>query len=141
MCLLTCRAVALTTLLSSLSMTSIASAQTFRFEIVSVTSTGAQGTGLYDYPCTSGDGRRVAFRAVGPLVPGNPTGLVQTYVHDRDTRQTRLVCVSSTGEQAGYASDTASTSWNGRFVAFRWLAGRQPFCAPARWLEAVGHRW
>jgi Tol biopolymer transport system component len=115
--LVACRAVVLTFLLSSLTITSIGSAQAFRLEIVSVTSTGAQGAGSSERPCVSADGRFVAFRSSSALVPGTFDYYGYVYVHDRQTRQTRLASVSSEGAPVSKVT-YLSMSANGRFVAF-----------------------
>ncbi len=115
--LVACRALAPISLLSSLTITSIGSAQTFRLEIVSVTSTGAQGAGSSERLCVSADGRFVAFRSSSALVPGTFDYHDYVYVHDRQTRQTRLASVSSEGAPVSKVT-YLSISANGRFVAF-----------------------
>jgi Tol biopolymer transport system component len=79
--------------------------QTGQTTRVSVSSTGAQANGDSDEGTMSADGRFVAFRsAASNLVPGDTNGLVDDFVHDRQTGQTVRVSVASDGTQANAAS-------------------------------------
>lgn len=88
---------------------------------VNVSSTGAQanfGTLAIEL---SPDGRFVVFNSpASSLVPGDTNSVSDTFVHDRETRQTTRVSVSSAGVQSSgvTANGTPSISLDGRFVAF-----------------------
>lgn len=76
-------------------------------------------------PSISGDGRYVAFRSrASNLVDGDTNDAVDMFVHDRLTRTTERVSVSSTGEQGNDDTDTTYIaarplmSGDGRFVVF-----------------------
>ena len=67
----------------------------------------------------SADGRYVAFHSdASNLVPGDTNGLVDIFVHDRDTGTTERVSVSSGGTQGNAESENPSISADGRYVAF-----------------------
>ena len=67
----------------------------------------------------SDDGRFVAFNSRSTnLVPGDTNASGDVFVHDRQTGQTTLVSVSSTGVQANANSHDPAFSAGGRFVAF-----------------------
>lgn len=105
---------------------------------VSVSSTGGQSSltgvssplslfapGVFS-PTLSADGRYVAFYSpLTGLVPGDTNGVYDVFLHDRVTKATRRVSVSSAGLQ-GDSSTTLSNqgsrnpalSANGRFMAF-----------------------
>lgn len=85
-----------------------------------VSGTGRVGNADSDLPDLSADGRFVAFQSVATnLVPNDSNGsLVDVFVHDRQTRSTTLVSVSSTGRQANAGSLYPSISDDGRYVAF-----------------------
>jgi len=89
---------------------------------VSVKSGGAQADGSYTLlqaPSLSADGRYVAFATDdGSLVPGDTNALMDVFVHDRQTGDTKRVSVDSAGQQADNASMSASISGDGRYVAF-----------------------
>lgn len=91
---------------------------------------GFQREAVVEFPVISGDGRFVAFRSAdSTLVEGDENGVRDVYVYDRDVDrngifdergqvETRLVSVSSTGEQADEESWSPVISANGRYVAF-----------------------
>jgi len=86
---------------------------------VSVDSGGLQGNGVSSYPSISADGRYVAFESSARnLVPGDTNNKLDSFVHDRLTRETTRVSVSSTGVQGNSNSRYASISADGRRVAF-----------------------
>lgn len=95
-------------------------------ERVSVSSAGEQTDGDSFWPAISGNGRHVAFFSLASnLVPGDTNGLWDLFVHDRVTRETSRVSVSSSGEEGKgppsnpYAQyPSASLSFDGRLVAF-----------------------
>jgi Tol biopolymer transport system component len=88
-------------------------------ELVSVSSSGVPANRAGLAVAISADGRFVAFDgAADNLVPGSTSGTFDVFVHDRQTRQTERVNVSSAGEPSGYFSYSPSLSQDGRFVAF-----------------------
>ena len=90
---------------------------------VSIRSNGSQANGGSTSPSISADGRYVAFQsAATDLVKNDGNGATDVFVHDRKTRKTRRVSVSSNGAEAFDTSTKASISGNGRFVAFESLA-------------------
>ncbi len=87
---------------------------------VSVSSTGAQGTGgSLAVPSLSDDARFVAFhsRAIG-LVPNDTNAKDDAFVHDRVAGTTTRVSVSTGGAQGNDASFFPRLSADGRFVVF-----------------------
>jgi predicted RNA-binding protein with TRAM domain len=90
-----------------------------RVERVSVSSAGAEGSGLSDGVAISADGRYVAFSSnAADLVPGDTNGTRDVFVHDRQSGETRRVSVSSTGAQANGDSDSVAISADGRYIGF-----------------------
>jgi Tol biopolymer transport system component len=86
---------------------------------VSVDSAGQQGDfGSYE-PTISADGRLVAFASDATnLVAGDTNGVIDVFVHDRATGQTRRVSVNSSGVETDGSSRPATISTDGRWVAF-----------------------
>ena len=83
-------------------------------ERVSVDGAGVQGNGDSTWPSISSNGRYVAFRsAAWNLVPGDTNGMVDVFVHDRDTGAT--VRVTSGNNSSG---ESIAISATGRYVAF-----------------------
>jgi Tol biopolymer transport system component len=68
-------------------------------------------------PSLSNDGRFVVFFSGSANLPG-ANGFTQVYRHDRETRRTRLVSVTSQGDVADQGADNPGISGNGRFVTF-----------------------
>ena len=90
---------------------------------VSVTSAGAQASGLSDYPVLSGNGRFVAFRSdADDLVTGDTNFTVDIFLHDTKTGVTRRVSVGPAGEQSNGASIAPAIDKKGRYVAFQSVA-------------------
>ncbi|MEV4491958.1 hypothetical protein AB0K04_17805 [Micromonospora coxensis] len=86
---------------------------------VNVSSTGAQSTVTLDPATISGDGRHVAFTShASNLAPGDTNGVDDVFVHDRVTRQTRRISLTTTGAQASGPSSQPRISADGRHVAF-----------------------
>lgn len=80
-------------------------------ERVSVSSDGVEGNReSKPWPGSiSADGRHVAFTSLASnLVPGDTNGANDVFVHDRVTRQTTRVSVSSSGRQGQIPADPAS---------------------------------
>jgi Tol biopolymer transport system component len=89
-------------------------------ERVSVASGGAQSSGAEETGLAiSGDGRFVAFQArAANLVDGDLNGQLDVFVHDRETRTTSRVSISSEGAEGNADSSTPSISADGRYVVF-----------------------
>ncbi|MCX7598128.1 MAG: hypothetical protein N2512_04590 [Armatimonadetes bacterium] len=88
-------------------------------ERVNVSSSGAESNDASGAPVISADGRFVAFVSWATnLVPGDTNGCEDVFVHDRLTRQTQRVSISSTGAQGNGPSWEPSISADGRFIAF-----------------------
>jgi Tol biopolymer transport system component len=87
---------------------------------VSVKSNGKQGTGGNSFsPSISADGRYVAFTSFAPnLVAKDTNGRLDVFVHDRVTKKTTRVSVTSDGAEGTGESLRPSISANGRYVAF-----------------------
>ncbi|MEQ8763120.1 MAG: calcium-binding protein [Planctomycetota bacterium] len=86
---------------------------------VSVGSFGAEANDLSEAASVSFDGGLVAFQSSATnLVEGDTNGKIDIFVHDRTTRTTRLINVSSSGQQADGRSYSPAISGDGRFVAF-----------------------
>ncbi|MCB9433503.1 MAG: PD40 domain-containing protein, partial [Ardenticatenaceae bacterium] len=93
--------------------------QTGKTNRVSVDSSDNPGNDNSDAPSISGDGRFVAFDSLASnFVSGDTNGNHDVFVHDLQTRTTSRVSVHSSGSQGNNASQAASISSNGRFVAF-----------------------
>jgi Tol biopolymer transport system component len=94
--------------------------QTGETTLVSVNSQGDPANQSSQQTAISGDGRFVAFWSGGTnLVPGDTNGLVDIFVHDRQTGETTRVSVDSQGGQANDQSFDPAISADGRFVAFQ----------------------
>ncbi len=110
---------------------------TGRTERVSVASDGHQGevNALLptlcprdegaEAPAISADGRYVAFHScfanlvpLGPTWLGDTNAMADVFVHDRRTRETTRVSVSSKGVQGDFGSWFPTLSADGRFVTF-----------------------
>ncbi|HVR76284.1 MAG TPA: IPT/TIG domain-containing protein, partial [Planctomycetota bacterium] len=74
-------------------------------------------------PDLSGDGGLVAFEsAASNLVPPDVNKVMDIFVHDMATGETRLVSVAEGGRQLGHPSQNPRISDDGRFVAFESLS-------------------
>lgn len=86
---------------------------------VSVASDGTQGNEISYEPSISGDGRYVSFWSeASNLVAGDTNGVMDIFVHDRQTSLTRRVSVASDGSQANGTSENHSLSGDGRYIVF-----------------------
>ncbi|MFK5955970.1 MAG: calcium-binding protein [Planctomycetota bacterium] len=86
---------------------------------VSVDSYGAEGNGYSVFPSISADGSTVAFESwARNLVPGDTNAYGDVFVHEMASGITTRVSVRSSGVEAIGASQFASLSADGRFVAF-----------------------
>ena len=85
----------------------------------SVSSEGIEGNHISDKPSISADGRYVAFVSIADnLVIGDSDNYEDIFVHDRQTGETSLVSVSSTGTQGNSREFDPSISADGRYVVF-----------------------
>jgi Tol biopolymer transport system component len=83
----------------------------------------ANGPGSVGNRALSADGRHVAFvSSATNLVPNDTNGVDDVFVRDTDTGQITRVSVASGGGQADRASEGATISADGRYVAFLSLA-------------------
>jgi Tol biopolymer transport system component len=79
---------------------------------------GEPNESSYD-PSVSANGRYVAFAYDGQdLVKNDTNPATDVFVHDRQTRKTRLVSRKSNGTQREGGSEDPSLSADGRYVAF-----------------------
>lgn len=94
-------------------------------ERVNIASDGRQANDETYEPSISGDGRFVAFYSLATnLVSGDVNGSPDVFVHDRQTRITKRISVSSDGTPGNGTSPAIST--NGRFVVFSSSAALVP---------------
>ncbi|MCC6407773.1 MAG: PD40 domain-containing protein [Planctomycetes bacterium] len=88
-------------------------------ELVSLSSTGAQGNDLSVDATMSDDGSRIAFTSYASnLVAGDTNGIADVFLRDRTAGTTQRISVSTFGAQSLVASQYAVLSGDGRFVAF-----------------------
>lgn len=96
--------------------------QTGQTTRVSVSSTGAQGTGgLMGARGASitGDGRFVVFTAdFTNLVANDTNGYDDVFLHDRQTGETTRISVSASGAQGDWYSGAGSITSDGRWITF-----------------------
>ena len=71
----------------------------------------------------SGDGRYVVFESMASnLVSGDMNGVIDVFVHDRQTKRTTRVSIASSGAQANNTSVNPTLSTDGRYVTFESFA-------------------
>ncbi len=92
--------------------------QTLRTQRVSVSATGAQGTGQCGQPVISGDGQSVAFISTSRLMAGDTGQTSEIFVRNLKTGQLREVSKSSAGAEGNGPSFRPTISYDGRLVAF-----------------------
>ncbi|MCB8926874.1 MAG: PD40 domain-containing protein [Ardenticatenaceae bacterium] len=93
--------------------------QTGQTTRVSVASDGTEGNTDSYNSYISADGRYVAFNSYASnLVSSDTNGLMDIFVHDRQTGQTTRVSVASDGAQGIGWSSIPAISTDGRYVAF-----------------------
>lgn len=86
---------------------------------VSVATGNRQSSGEAWLSALSADGRYIAFESDAPdLVGGDTNGVADVFVHDRQTKVTARVSISTLGAQGSADSMEPSLSADGRFVAF-----------------------
>ena len=88
-------------------------------KLVSVRSNGGQANGDSSRATVSANGRFVAFESLATnLVGGDDNDSRDVFVHDRKTKKTRRVSVSSKGVEGDLGGNTPSISNDGRYIAF-----------------------
>lgn len=93
--------------------------QTGRTGRVSVATGGGQSNNNSFAPALSADGRFVAFHSFATnLAPGDTNGVLDVFVHDRQTGATTRVSVTTGAIQGNNTSRAGFLSANGRLVAF-----------------------
>jgi hypothetical protein len=86
---------------------------------VSVDGSGGQGNGDSNFPAINADGRFVTFQSnASNLVAGDANGVLDAFVHDRQTGETTIASVTSTGAQGNGNSGAVAISADGGSVAF-----------------------
>lgn len=112
---------------SWLSGGAVATESTGTTTLVSINSAGVQGNHISDWPSISTDGRFVAFSSDSSnLIPNDINNYLDVYVHDRQTGETTIVSVDSSGTQTTIGgSHFPSISGDGQFVAF--MSGSSEF--------------
>lgn len=125
-------------------------------ERISVGANGAQGNNRVLVPAAvtrrmSADGRYVAFVSLASnLVPNDTNEEADLFLHDRQTRTTRRLSVSSTGEEARGSTDAATPiapiffamSSDGRYVTFDTTASNiAPGDGPRDWDVFLHDTW
>jgi hypothetical protein len=92
--------------------------------LVSTGPGATQSDGFSDLPSVSADGRYLAFFSLGTtLVAGDTNGAADVLVRDLQAGTTSRASVASDGTQANDFSGEPAISADGRFVAFRSVAG------------------
>ncbi len=86
---------------------------------VSVSSSGVQGNADSLLPSLSDDGQVVVFRSdASNLVPGDVNGFSDIFMRDRQTGETTLISVASTGAQGNAGSLRRPVTADGSIVIF-----------------------
>lgn len=89
----------------------------------SLDSSGNQGNEGSLETSVSSNGRFVAFKSeASDLVPDDTNGIIDIFVRDLKTGETKRVSVDSSGTEANDVSQGAVVSANGRYVAFQSFA-------------------
>lgn len=88
-------------------------------ERVSMDSEGGETGDCSSWPYISGDGNAVVFRTRWNLVPEDENSWMDVYVHYRDTGNTELVSVSTSGSGGNDDSYWPSPNFDGTIIAFR----------------------
>jgi Tol biopolymer transport system component len=71
----------------------------------------------------SGDGRSLVFATLAAIAPSDVNGNFDVYYYDTQTSSNFLVSRNYAGVSASGASDSPDISYDGRFVAYRSMAG------------------
>ncbi|MBK8816693.1 MAG: PD40 domain-containing protein [Methylococcaceae bacterium] len=89
-------------------------------EVVSVNTSGKLGNDFSDTPSLSGNGRFIAFRSLASnFATGDTSKSYDIFVHDRQSKITRLVSKGYNGAKANGHSSYPQISADGRYVAFQ----------------------
>lgn len=92
---------------------------TNQVELISRSTSGAQGNGPSMHGVISGNGRFVAFQSRATnLVADNTNNVSQIYLHDRQSQETRLISRTPDGAPGNGRSERASISHDGLRVSF-----------------------
>ncbi len=92
---------------------------TGKIDVVSVSSAGTLGNGDSILPAVSADGRFVAYKSLASnLVNNDRNGLVDVFIHDRQTKTTERISVSFLNGDSNDVSYPPAVDCSGRFVAF-----------------------
>jgi len=94
--------------------------------LVSRASDGAVGDDISQTPWLSASGRYAAFGSYASNLPDGDGSTLRMYVHDLETRTTRLVSKNSDGEPADENARSAGLSGDGRLAAFSSTAENLP---------------
>jgi len=90
-----------------------------QLDLVSRSTTGEPGNGLSDGPAISGDGRWIAFHSLATnLVAGDTNGVLDVFIHDRETGGVTLASRNTLGAIGNGLSRRPAFSADGRFLAF-----------------------
>jgi Tol biopolymer transport system component len=90
---------------------------------ISVSSSGQEGNGVSVGGPISNGGRFVAFFSEATnLVPNDTNGFADIFIRDVHTGKTKLISLSSSGEQGNDEVGSFDMSANGRFLAYRSFA-------------------
>jgi Tol biopolymer transport system component len=103
-------------------------------ERVSIAWDGGQAAGDSDDGYMSGSGRFVAFRSFASnLVPNDTNAVEDVFLHDRRSRTTERVSISSAGAEGNNYSDGGRVTNNGRYIVFESAATNfGPPCPPSQ---------
>jgi dipeptidyl aminopeptidase/acylaminoacyl peptidase len=105
-------------------------------ERVSVSSSGVQGNGASSESSMSADGRYITFFSTSNnLVPGDNNASEDIFLHDRVTKITELISISSNGVQGNYRSGLPAISMDGRYVAFYSFSDNLVPCDANSWQD------
>lgn len=86
---------------------------------VSVATGGAQANNYSDAPAISGDGRYVAYESRATnLVASDTNNVLDIFVHDRQSGETKRVSIATNGSQGDNPSSRPSISSDGRYITF-----------------------
>lgn len=86
---------------------------------ISIASSGTESNAMSRYPAISHDGRFIVFESLASnLVIGDSNGVMDIFVHDRQTRTTERVSIASDGSEANQWSYRPDISGDGRYVMF-----------------------
>ncbi len=98
--------------------------QTGTTELISLAEDGSQANDASGEPGISADGRWVVFSSIAAnLVSGDTNGLLDVFLHDRQTGRTTLVSAAVGGGTGSRMSMEPVISADGRWIAFTSYAG------------------